>query len=444
MGARTKPKRFAIRRSLSRLVRGVILGLTVFAVTLAAVTLMRPATQSGATPANTRLATRPDPVAAMQRRANASPRDPRAWALLGMAYLGKARTTADPSWYSQADRALQKSLQISSTANPDAFIGLSALASARHSFVDALSWAQKAAKAGGDTLAVNAVLGDALVELGRYQDAFAVFDQMIAQRPNLSSYARVSYARELQGDVQGAVRGMELALRTAGSDEDKAFVASQLGDLHWNAGRFAPARRAYELALQHQPTLVAARAGLAKVAAATGNYDDAMSRYEKIVNVVPLPEHVVSLHDLYVKAGRADKAEQMLELIDVQRRLLAAGGVNVDVEWAVIAADFNLGVENAVATLRSEWKLRKSVAVADAMAWALHALDQSAEALVFAEHAVRLGTRQSLLYFHKAMIEKALGDRAAAVQDFRTALQINPEFSVRWAPVAKAALKELR
>lgn len=444
MGADTEPKRSAIRRSLSRVVRGLTLGLTVFAVTLVAVTLVRPATPSGATPTNARRAARPDPVAALQRRANASPRDPRAWALLGMAYLGKARTTSDPSWYSQADRALQQSLQISSTENPDAFIGLSALASARHSFVDALTWAQKAAKAGGDTLAVNAVLGDALVELGRYQDAFAVFDQMIAQKPNLSSYARVSYGRELQGDVQGAVRAMELALRAAGSAEDTAFVASQLGDLHWNAGRFAAARRSYEQALRHQPTLIASRAGLAKVAAATGNYDDAISRYEKIVDVTPLPEHVVSLHELYVKAGRSDKAEEMLELIAVQRRLLAASGVNVDVESAVIAADYNRGVENAVATLRGEWKQRKSIAVADAMAWALLALGQPAEALVFAKQAVRLGTRQSLLYFHKAMIERALGDRAAAVRDFQTALQINPEFSVRWAPVAKAALQELR
>jgi hypothetical protein len=50
----------------------------------------------------------------------------------------------------------------------------------------------------------HGVMGDALVELGRYDEAFVQIQRMVDLRPDLSSYARVSYARELQGDVVGA------------------------------------------------------------------------------------------------------------------------------------------------------------------------------------------------------------------------------------------------
>ncbi len=55
------------------------------------------------------------------------------------------------------------------------------------------------------------VIGDALVELGRYDEAFEAFQTMVDTKPELASYARVSYARELLGDVVGAIDAMRQA-----------------------------------------------------------------------------------------------------------------------------------------------------------------------------------------------------------------------------------------
>ena len=50
--------------------------------------------------------------------------------------------------------------------------------------------------------------------------------------------------------------------------------------------------------------------------------------------------------------------------------------------------------------------------------------------------ALRLGTRDGLLVFHRAMIERCLGNSSARSW-FRKALAYNPHFSLIWAPVAR-------
>ena len=55
------------------------------------------------------------------------------------------------------------------------------------------------------------VMGDALLELGDYDQAFDAFDTMATMRPTAAAYARVSYGRELRGDLNGAVEAMRMA-----------------------------------------------------------------------------------------------------------------------------------------------------------------------------------------------------------------------------------------
>src|SRR5205807_4927988 len=124
---------------------------------------------------------------------------------------------------SKAQGALERSLSLS-PGNPYALIGMSSLTAARHDFTGARTWGGRAVKAAPFSASAYGVLGDALIELGRYPDAFRTFQRMIDLRPDLSSYARASYARELQGDVPGAISDMELALQAASSPSDAAFA----------------------------------------------------------------------------------------------------------------------------------------------------------------------------------------------------------------------------
>ena len=62
------------------------------------------------------------------------------------------------------------------------------------------------------------------------------------------------------------------------------------------------------------------------------------------------------------------------------------------------------------------------------------------EARSYSARALRLGTHDALLIFHRAMIERCLGSSSARPW-FRRAVAVNPHFSLLWAPVARRALR---
>ena len=78
------------------------------------------------------------------------------------------------------------------------------------------------------------VLGDAHLELGDYDEAFDAFDRMMQLRPGAASYARVAYARELQGNLNGALESMRLAAEASegGDVEAIAWYHAQVGELY--------------------------------------------------------------------------------------------------------------------------------------------------------------------------------------------------------------------
>ena len=172
-----------------------------------------------------------------------------------------------------------------------------------------MRWGREAAALNPDDAHILGVIGDGQLELGHYRAAFATFDRMVQMRPDIASYARVSYARELRGDVSGALRAMQEAFRAAGTPDDASWVSYQIGELYFRTGRIAPAAHAYRRSVGLAPTFVPPHAGLAKIAWAQGDLDRAIRGYRWVVARYPLPEHVIALGDLYTVAGRDAQAE---------------------------------------------------------------------------------------------------------------------------------------
>ena len=145
-------------------------------------------------------------IADLQTRLQAQPDDARSLALLGLAYAQEATHTADPSYYPKAAEALQRSLELQPDGNVEALVGMGVVALARHDFAGGVRWGRLARQANPDAAHILGVIGDGQLELGHYQRAFATFHTMVSMRPDVASYARVSYARELVGDVPGGAR----------------------------------------------------------------------------------------------------------------------------------------------------------------------------------------------------------------------------------------------
>jgi tetratricopeptide (TPR) repeat protein len=316
-------------------------------------------------------------------------------------------------------------------------VGLGSLAAARHDFAEALRWGRRAVRAAPFDADAYGVLGDAQLELGRYRAAFTSFQRMVDTRPDLASYARVSYALELRGNVAGAIDAMRAAFDVAASRPDVAWAAAQIGKLHFGAGRIGDAREWFRRARAADPDSMEAAAGLGLVAWASGDLPAATAGYERLAARFPSPEHVVTLGDLYAAAGDREAAAAQFDLVRAEARLFRANGVNTDLEIALFEAD-HAGPGSARAALRAaraEWGKRTSVHVADALAWALYANGRYREAAASSEQALRLGTRNALFLFHAGMIRLKLGDRGAAERFLREASEVNPFFSVRWSPV---------
>ena len=376
-------------------------------------------------------------VRTLQTTLRRNPRDVHSYDLLGLAYQQRARETGDPTYYTKSEGVLRRALVLAPN-DLLATSGLGSLALSRHRFREALALGRRAVALSPTTARSYGVVGDALVELGRYREAFAAFDRLARLRPGLAAYARVSYGRELRGNVAGAVAAMRLAVDAAVDEpEPLAWTHVQLGKLYWSHGRLAPATRQYRAALAAYPGYVYALDALAQVEAARGRYPQAIRLERRAVNTIPLPQFVTTLGDLEDVTGHEHLARRQYALIGVIQRLLVANGVKTDLETALFDVDHGIRLERTLALARLARRERPSIDGDDVLAWALARTGHCGEALRFSERALRLGTRDAPKDFHRGMIERCLGHDAQARRWFRRALGLNPHFSLLWAPLAR-------
>jgi tetratricopeptide (TPR) repeat protein len=384
-----------------------------------------------------------DQIRAFQAAIAADPKATDAYTGLGNAYLQKVRETADYGYYQRAELAFQRALD-QDQRNPGALTGMGALALSRHDFSAGLRYGRQALAQAPGVARIYGVIVDGLVELGRYREAQQALQRMVDLKPNLSSYARVSYFRELHGDLAGAVSAMRLAV-SAGGDvaENAAYVQTLLGNLEFQLGRLDGARRAYREALAEFGHYAAADAGLAKVEAASGDLSGAIRRYREVVTRLPLPEYVIALGETELAAGRQAAARGDLALVRVQERLLRSNGVNTDTELALFEANHG-SAARAVALARRSWAGAPSVRSADALGWALTRAGQPRAGLAWAQRALGLGSKDAMFTYHAGMSAKAAGNPSLARTYLERSLAFNPRFSPLYAPRVRQALAELR
>jgi len=381
-------------------------------------------------------------IAGLEEQARVRPQDAEALTQLGFAYQLRWRETADASYLPRSETALRRAI-VAGTDDANAVLGLGSLALIQHEFREALVYGRQAKRLLQGSARPYGVIGDALVELGRYNEAFRAFERMISLRPSLASYARVAYARELTGDRAGAIGAMRLALdAAAGQPEPTAWAHVELAKLELSLGRIDAAGRNARAALRVFPGYPTARIELARVEVARGRIERAVAEARRAAEAVPTAQAVSLLADVLERVGKHNEARRQRATVAVIDRLLEANGVQVDLESAVYRADNRTRPLETVVLARRARADRPSLYGDDALGWALARAGRCVDALPFAERSLRLGTKDALLYFHLGYAEGCAGNRAAMQDSYLRALDLNPEFSVRWAPVARAALRD--
>ena len=345
-------------------------------------------------------------IAAMERRLAAAPADAAAAVALADALLRQTRVTGNAGLAGRAESALKTVL----ADEPMDYLARRSLATvylSQHRFRDAIRESDRCRAQLADDAWIDGVLGDAHLELGEYDDAFEAFERMVALRPDAASYARASYARELQGDLDGALRLMTMAAAaTPPQDaESLAWHDAQIGHLYLELERPRDARRAYERAAFVFPNHPFAIEGLARVEAAEGHHQLALGIIERALASSPTPSAAAFTGDMLEAMGMHDEAERQYALAEAAWRVDAPEPSRL----ARFFAEHGRHLDEAVRLAESVD--RDDIFTNDALAWACFRRGDVDRARTAIARALRTGTRDRGIRAHADAIRAAAGPR---------------------------------
>jgi tetratricopeptide (TPR) repeat protein len=393
----------------------------------------------------------------IETRLKMAPKDYKAYAALGAAYLQKGRETGDADDFELAKEALSKSLSLLSN-DPGAAFTMTQMAvacMAEHRFQDALRWAQRALALGSGEPAPWAIAGDALADVGDYDGAREAYSHLTkasgdVYEEQISAYqfeSRMSFLSFVKGDTPQAVQQMREALATAirmhMTAENIAWSQYQLGEEYFQSGDLANAAKFNQDALDTYPGYYRALAGLAKVRAAEGKLRESEGLYQQAIAIVPFPEYAAALGDLYQATGQADKAQKEYGLVEFIGRLSEINAEIHNRDLARFYADHGIKLDQAVTLARKELEIRQDIYTWDALAWALFKQGNVKEASEAMNRALSQGTRDAQIFFHAGMIYVRSGDSSRAQEYLSRAIATNPYFHPTQADEARQTLARL-
>ena len=356
----------------------------------------------------------------------------------GLEEQSQARRTGEPTHYTRSERALRQAL----AQDPNdirALIGLASLANTRHHFREGLALARRVRSLAPDMALAYGVMGDALVELGRFEAGYRAYEKMAELKPSIAAYARVAQAQAGLGESDSARRTIHLALDSAVDAETRGFLYVELGRLDRVDLRFAAAAGHFRNALAVSPGNPLALEAWGETEAARGNLKRAIALQRQAV------AHEVLAGVRGFAGGhlhRRRAAEGGREGVRPRAAAGAAGwpqnGVDTDVDRAMFQLEHGIDLPGSLVLARRGYAQRPGTEASEVLSWALVRNGRCKEAVRYSDQALRFPDGHR--YFHRGMIESCLGRKAAAQRLFRQALDTDPNFSPIWARFARMQL----
>jgi len=362
-------------------------------------------------------------IASNRQRVAANPGDGKAAVELADALMRAARVSADASLAIEAEHVLRATLRHS----PSDYMSrrmLSVVYLSQHRFAEALTEAKAAQTLRPQDAWNYAIAGDALLELGRYEEAFDSFDRVMEHRPDAGAYARVAYARELQGDLDGAVSLMRMSAEaTSRQDvEGLAWTFAQIGNLYLLQGRLDEAERQFSHAEFIFPSHPYAMNGRVRLLIARHRYADALDLSRRLPTT---PESLATRGDLLARLGRAGEAEETYREAE---RVERDGWKQEQPQPGALArflAERGRNIPEAIALAERAAAERQDVVTMDALAWSYFRGGRVAEAASAIQRATRLGTVDPRIRCHASAIATSI--REAVTPDGVTCDLLNPQ-----------------
>jgi tetratricopeptide (TPR) repeat protein len=322
--------------------------------------------------------------------------------LLGTSLVRRAQETSDASFYTQAEDAVKKSLEIAPNNFDTEKIQVSILLG-EHEYSAALEAAKALNERVPDDVMVYGLLTDANVELGNYKDAEDSAQWMLNLRPgNLPALTRAAHLRELFGDTEGAYELMELAYQSAPPTEtgERAWILTQMGHLRFASGSTDAAEKLFQQALTFFPSYPSAVGNLAEIRITQKRYAEAVVLLQQRYQSVPRAENLYDLGEALQQAGRDGEAHRAFADFETKSLLESNRKDNSNCKLVFYYADHAQQPAKALKVAQQEYAWRHDVYTLDAYGWALHVNGQNAEARKQIETALAVGIRDAKLFHH--------------------------------------------
>lgn len=373
--------------------------------------------------------------------------------VLGLAalFIKEARITGNYSYY---DMAALKQVDNVLKQDPNNFMALTYKALiylSQHHFAEGLELATKAQKLNPYNALVHGMLIDANVELGKYGDAVTNADKMVSLRPDLPSYSRISYLREIHGDYPGAIEAMKMAVEAGLPGEDGTeWTRVQLGHLYENTGKLDSAEYEYAQSLIYRKGYAPAIAGLGHIGFVTGDYQRSISYYKEADTLITDYTTKENLAELYRLTGQQQKSDSLYSWI-INAMSKDADGANknetighyVDRELAhayLTVGDNDKALEHALA----EYNRRpNNIDINETVAWVYYKKNDFQKAITYMDTALKTNCKNPTLLCHAGLVYAKGGDKTKAKQILIEALKRNPGIDIELKKESETMLATL-
>ncbi len=326
-------------------------------------------------------------------------------------YIYEARVTGEhPHYYSAALNSLNWMLENEKSLTKDqkfnALFYKATVLLSQHRFNDALATGKEALALNDYNSGIYGVLVDANVEIGNYEEAVKMADRMIEIRPDLRSYSRASYLREIYGDILGAKKAMIDAVKTGDPiSEYTCWGLKTLGEIYESEGELDSAATCYEITLERRPNYPFGIAGLASINAKKGNIKKALKLYAEALEVLPEIGFNIDVANLKMSEGTLENKEATINKIEAMFKEDIESGHNMNLEYANFLYSFKNDYKSALELALTESKARpNNIDVNKSLAFIYYGLKNNENAMKHLKVAMATNKQDADLFYLKGLI----------------------------------------
>lgn len=351
-----------------------------------------------------------------EKSIQAAPGKYQAYNQLAWGLLRKVRESSNPAYVARAEEAFHKSLRL----NPGNFEALKiqvTILLVRQEYAPALEQARALNRRAPDDVAIWGYIAEAARGLGDYDAAEKAAQWMLDLRPgNAPGLIEGAGLRKLYGDIDGARDFLNQAYQQTPPNEveDAAWLLTEMADLERGSGRLDGAEKLLAGAQSIFPGYYRTLEGLARVRITRHEYAAAVDLLHRRNQSFPTLGSEYALAMALTQAERASEAASVFAHFESEARSRMQTADNDNRDLVLYYADQAHRPDEALRIARLEASRRHDVLTLDALAWALCASGQYAEADTQMNRALAVGIRDGEMYYHAGQIAAKLGHATQA------------------------------